>query len=93
MAQAWDSLRAHYESSGRMEEFELFRSHLSVDGDPAASYEAMAKRLGLTEGDIRNRLHAARTRIAAAIRAVVRSYTDTEEDAKEEIRDLLSAFS
>jgi RNA polymerase sigma-70 factor (ECF subfamily) len=93
MAQAWDSLRAHYESEGRREEYELFRDHLGADADAQVSYEDLARRLGLTESDVRNRLHAARHRIAAAIRDVVRSYTDTEEDAREELRDLLSAFS
>ncbi len=93
LSEAWSSLRASYESGGRLEEFELFRDHLSFTGDPQISYDAMAKRLGLTESDIKNRLHAARARIADAIRDVVRSYTDTEEDAKEELRDLLGAFS
>lgn len=93
LSQAWSSLREYYESSGRLEEYELFRDHLSFNGDPRISYEEMAKRLGLTETDIKNRLHAAKSRIAAAIRDVVRSYTESEEDAKEELRDLLSAFS
>jgi RNA polymerase sigma-70 factor (ECF subfamily) len=90
MAQAWESLREHYASRGRVAEYELFRDHLSLAEVP---YDEMARKLGLTETDIKNRVHAARQRIASAIRSVIRSYTDTEEDAKEELRDLLAAFA
>lgn len=90
MAQAWESLREHYASQGRVAEYELLRDHLSTAQVP---YDEMARKLGLTETDIKNRVHAARQRIAAAIRAVIRSYTDTEDDAKEELRDLLAAFA
>ena len=65
LGQAWDQLREHYAGIGRLQEYELLRDHLSFSGEPQVSYEEMARRLGLTETDIKNRIHAARGRIAA----------------------------
>lgn len=91
LERAIQALRAQFESAGRGAEFKEFRQHLGRDDAP--SYAEMAKRLGLTHGEVRNRLHRARKSYRDMILAEVRTYTDGEEAALEEIRDLFAAFA
>ena len=93
LAQALQKLRADFESAGRADEFEALRIHLNCESEETPSYAQVARSLGLTEGEVRNRLYRTRIRYREAILDIVRSYTETEEDAQEELRDLLSAFS
>jgi hypothetical protein len=53
----------------------------------------MAKALGISVDDVRNRIRATRTRFRDAILDVIRSYTESEGEALEELKDLLAAFS
>jgi len=89
--QALDALRTEYAGSGRTREFEAFCRHLSYAGD-LPTYAELARSLGVSESDVRNRLHAARGRYAEAILAVLRASTRTETEAEEELRDLFAAF-
>ena len=57
------------------------------------AFNPMAARLGVSECDVRNRLHRARALYKEAILDVIRAYTDSEAEAAEELRDLLGAFS
>lgn len=91
IAQALSDLRAEYETAGRLREFEAFCSHLSYSGD-LPTYAELARGLGVTESDVRNRLHAARGRYAQAILNVLRRATRTETEAEEELRELFDAF-
>ncbi|HLF92173.1 MAG TPA: sigma-70 family RNA polymerase sigma factor [Planctomycetota bacterium] len=86
-------LQQDYESAENLAEFDAFRRHLSYGDTPRPSYEEMGRSLGVSESVVRNRLHEARKRYADAILRVIRSYTKTEEDAQEELRDLFKAFS
>lgn len=93
LAQAVEALRAEYESEKRTEEFESLKP-LLTDADPAGpSYAELARRLRISESDVRNRIHRARVRLREAVLAVIRATTDGEADAREELRDLFSAFS
>lgn len=85
-------VRAEYGASGRGREFEAFCRHLSYSGE-LPTYAELAIALGVTESDVRNRLHAARSRYAEAIRDVLRAATSTEAEAEEELRDLFAAFT
>ena len=51
------------------------------------------QRDGISVGDVRNRVRSTRARLGKAILEVIRSYTDSDEEAQEEFRDLMSAFS
>lgn len=93
LARGLDVLRASFESSGRREEFEALRLHLAIGGDAPPSYADLARRLGLSEQDVANRIHRARAGYREAILEVVRAYSENEEEAREELRDLFSAFS
>ena len=89
LAQAMSALKAEYASEGRSAEFDALHGHL---GPPAANYSDLARRLDISESDVRNRLHRARIRFRDAILGVIRSYSATEEDAQDELRDLFTAF-
>jgi RNA polymerase sigma-70 factor (ECF subfamily) len=93
MSQALQGLKREFADSGRAEEFEALRLHLSFTAKEAPSYAEVAKALGVSEGDVRNRIHRTRARYKEAILDVIRSYTETEDDAREELRELLSAFA
>lgn len=92
LAQAMRSLEEEYRTGGRSEEFLAIRQHLGDGPSAKSSYSDLARRLGLSESDIRNRMHRARGRLRGAILGVIRSYSAGEEDAQEELRDLFSAF-
>lgn len=91
IAEALAALRNDYDSEGRRGEFDAFCSHLSYSGE-LPTYAELARTLGLKESDVRNRLHAARSRYAAAIMAVLRASTRTQTEAEEELRELFAAF-
>lgn len=91
IAEALAALRSEYEASGRAREFDAFCRHLSYTGD-LPTYAELARTLGMTESDVRNRLHAARTRYGQAILGVLRGATRTDAEAEEELRELFDAF-
>ena len=93
MSQALDRLRAGFEQSGRPAEFEAIKGHLTATRPDGATYEDIARTLGISVEDVRNRIKAARARYREAILDVIRSYTDSEAEAKDELTELFSAFS
>jgi RNA polymerase sigma-70 factor (ECF subfamily) len=93
LSRALQMLEQEYRDEGNAEEFDTFRRHLSYEDEPRPSYQEMGRALGVPESVIRNRLHSARKRYACAILEVIRSSTETEEEAQEELRDLFNAFS
>lgn len=93
LSQALENLRREYEQSGKPAEFDAFRRHLGHGTVPRPSYQEIGQSLGLSESLVRNRLHDARRRYAEAILDVIRSYTESEADAQEELRDLFKAFA
>jgi RNA polymerase sigma factor (sigma-70 family) len=93
LAQALEALRADFDAQGRASEFNLLRLHLTEGTRGAPSGAELAKALGVTEGDARKRVHRARAEYRESILRVIRTYTETEEDAREELAELLGAFS
>lgn len=91
ISRALSDLRGDYDREGRLREFDAFCRHLSYAGD-LPTYADLARSLGIKEGDVRNRLHAARSRYAESILRVLRAATQTETEAEEELRDLFAAF-
>ena len=93
LSQGLKSLRKEYETAGRLEEFEWIRLHLQYGASAGSRYSDLASKLGLSESDVRNRIHRARVRLREATLDVIRAYTQSEADTEEELRDLLGAFS
>ncbi|HVR86208.1 MAG TPA: sigma factor-like helix-turn-helix DNA-binding protein [Planctomycetota bacterium] len=93
MSQALQLVTREFSESDRAEEFEALRLHLSFTAREAPSYAEVAEKLGISEGDVRNRIHRTRARYKEAILEVIRSYTETDEDAREELQDLMAAFT
>jgi RNA polymerase sigma factor (sigma-70 family) len=93
MAQAMDDLQRAFDSEGRAAEFEAFKLHLTSTRPEGASYDDLARSLGISVEDVRNRVRSTRARYRESILAVVRSYTESEEEAREELQDLMTAFS
>lgn len=93
MSQAMEALRASFEGSGRSGEFETFKGHLRSTHPEGVSYEEMAKTLGISVEDVRNRVRGARTRYREAILDVIRAYSNSEEETQDELRELLTSFS
>lgn len=93
MARALQAVRDEFAAAGCSQEFEALRLHLSYGAESPATYASVAASLGLSEGDVRNRIHRTRSRYKEAILEVIRSYTETDEEAKEELQDLMSAFA
>ncbi len=89
LAQALQALRQEFEAK----EFDALRLHLSYGAEKPPSYQEVAERLGVSENDVRNRIHRIRARYKDAILDVIRGYTGSEAEAAEELRELLGAFS
>jgi RNA polymerase sigma factor (sigma-70 family) len=87
------ALRAEFLASDRLAEFEAISLYLSAGGKEAPSHADLAKRLGISEADVNNRVHRLRHRYRELILEEVRSYSDSEEEAQQELRDLFSAFA
>jgi len=93
LAQALEALQAGFVAKGRGAEFDALRLHLTEGTRNAPSGAELARALGVSEGEARKRVHRARADYREAILEVIRSYTETEEDAREELAELLGAFS
>jgi DNA-directed RNA polymerase specialized sigma24 family protein len=93
MAQGLLVVRTNYEESGRAAEFEAFRKHLTEGGGGAPSYAEIGRTVGLSEDEVRKRIHRFKGDYRDAILEVVRSYTERDEEVHEEVRDLFSAWS
>ena len=87
------ALRAEFLASDRLAEFEAISLYLSAGGKEAPSHAELAKRLGISESDVNNRVHRLRQRYRELILEEVRSYSGNEEEAQQELRDLFAAFA
>lgn len=86
-------LRDEFRASNRLTEFEALSLYLSAGGKGAPTHADLARRLGVSESDVNNRVHRLKKRYRELILAEIRAYTGTEEEAREELRDLFSALA
>jgi RNA polymerase sigma-70 factor (ECF subfamily) len=93
MAEALQSVRAEFAREGKVAEFEALRLHLSYGAGTPPTYLEVAGRLGLSENDVRTLIHRTRQRYREAVLDVLRASTGSEEEAREELRDLWTALS
>jgi len=87
------ALRAEFQASDRLAEFEAISLYLSAGGKEAPSHALLSRRLGISESDVNNRVHRLRRRYRELILEEIRSYSESEEESQEELRDLFSAFA
>lgn len=90
MKEALDAVREEYADTGRKEEFEVLLPYLTGGAD--AGRAAGARRLVVSEVDFDNRLRRIRKLYRDAILLEVRSGTETEGEAQEELRDLFTSL-
>jgi len=90
---ALEALRAEYSGSGKAGEFEALVKYLSVEAERPPSYAEVARMLGVSENEVKNRIFRARRRYRDAILREIRCSTETGEEAEEELRDLFDALS
>lgn len=90
---ALQALRAEFQAAGRLAEFEAISLYLSAGGKQAPSHADLALKLGITETDVNNRVHRLRQRYREHILEEVRAYSENEDEAQQELRDLFSAFA
>jgi len=93
LAQALEALKADFATRGRAAEFDALRFHLTEGTRGAPSGAELAATLGVSETEARKRVHRARAEYREAILGVIRAYTETDDDAREELAELLGAFS
>ena len=89
---ALNAVAAEAEERGRSQDFQIFLDYYT-NGDPvdAPTWKELADHYGLVNW--RNAVHRAdwaKRRLAQAIRCQVRAYVNSEDDASDELRDLLS---
>jgi RNA polymerase sigma factor (sigma-70 family) len=87
------ALRAEFQASDRLAEFEAISLYLSAGGKEAPSHADLARRLKVSESDINNRVHRLRQRYRELILEEIGSYSESEEESQQELRDLFSAFA
>ena len=79
---AFDALKAELGAT-----FDAVRGHLSAAGD-RASYDELAKRLGIPVTDVTNLLHRSKKRLRDLIRSALRETVDSESAVDDEVREL-----
>ena len=89
---ALQALRAEFQASDRLAEFEALHLYLSAGGRSALTHADLAARLGISESDVNNRVHRLRKRYRELILEEIRAYTDSPDEAEGELRDLFAAL-
>jgi RNA polymerase sigma-70 factor (ECF subfamily) len=88
---ALTSLRSEFEQSGKIEAFE--RLKIFVWGEKSAlSYAEIAGQLNVTEGAVKVSVHRMRQRFGELVRAEVAQTVSTPDEAREELRYLISVI-
>ena len=93
MRRALEAVQGEYRASDRAHEFEVLGGRLVDGAAPAATYAALAARLGWSEHDVNNRLHRMRKLYRDAIWRELRALTEDDAQAEEELRELFSAVA
>ncbi len=86
VATAVDRLEKRLEAEGRRVRFEVFQAY-DLEG-ATGSYGELAKRLRLTEAEVRHHLSHAREAFRQIVRGLVAAYVATEDELRGELREL-----
>lgn len=89
MAESLRELRRRLQEEGKEALFRVFEAHdlTSRDGLPA-SYESVARDLGMSVSDVRNHLHIVRSRLKEVVAERISDYVASREEMMEEMREL-----
>lgn len=90
MKEALEAVRKGYIATNRAGEFDLLLPYVTGGADEGRA--SGAARLGISETDFDNRLRRVRKLYRDAILGEIRSGTESETDAQEELRDLFSSL-
>ena len=86
---AVETLRRHYDETGRAVYFKLFELYDLGDDETKTSYASLAKQFGISTIDVTNYLAAARREFRKVVLDKLREVTATEEEFRNEARALL----
>jgi RNA polymerase sigma-70 factor (ECF subfamily) len=91
LEQVLGRLREEFTSAGNAVQFDALKSYLTADS-PAASYAAVAERLGMSEGAVKVSVHRLRKRYRELLREEIGRTVDDPVQIDAEIRDLFAAL-
>lgn len=91
--QVIQNLRREYATLGKGPLFDVLRGVVWGQAPDEASYAALARRAGLTEGAFKVAVHRLRTRFREALRQEVAQTVGRPEEIDDELRHLLSVVS
>lgn len=91
VGRAVTGLRGEYEGRGRLSWFDSLRGVLPGGGEQVA-YAEVAVLLGASEGSVKKAAFDLRNAFAGRLREEIRATVQTNEDAEEELRYLISAM-
>lgn len=89
LKRALQALRAEFRD--RPAEFEALHLYLAAGGRGGLTHAELARKLGMSEFDVNNRVHRLRGRYRQLILEEVRAYTESPEEVEGELRDLFAA--
>lgn len=85
LGEAVARLEREEKAAGREQAWTIFEAYCLHD-DEAVTYPELARRLGLSEDDVRNRLRTSRQRLRVLLRQTVREYLGPHDDLEAELR-------
>lgn len=89
LAQSVEELRGEYQAAGQQAVFEVFAARdLESGPDDDASYDALAKRFGLTVAAVTTHLYRARKKLRDLVLKRVRDTVSSEREAEAEMLEL-----
>jgi len=91
LSRALERLREEFVRTGKADQFERLRGHLTGD-DSAIRYREVARELSMTEGAVKVAIHRLRLRFHEALREEISMTVAHSEDIGDEIRYLMPAI-
>lgn len=88
---ALDRVRQRLSSTGRQIQLRVFEAYDFHAGGQQPSYTDIAAKFGISEGNVRDYLHAVRRELRAEVRAELTRLTSTSEDLEEEWKILFKS--
>jgi len=88
ISKAVEALRVSLLREGREDYFRIFELH-DLGGSPL-SYREVAKRMGLSENDVRNRLHYVRKRVRLIVISQVWEFSSDDQEFRDDLRQILA---
>lgn len=88
-----NTLGKEYERKGRKELFDVLQGHIAGGDRQSVSYAEVAKRLEISEGNLKILVHRMRRRFGEILRSEIAQTVESNSDVDGEIRHLMSCLS